>query len=415
MHGRHAYFDPGDKDTQCYLREVLCDVVRTYNMEAIVFEHHWYPPPTTQPTTQAAPLGARAMAPPPVRKVPYQSYFFDDQASFQAYREKGGKLKLADWRRENVNHFIVDLRACIHREKPWMRLGISPFGIPTPDTPDFVKGEKYFDQYERTYADPELWLRNGWCDYLVPELYWKTGAPHQPFLGLLQWWADPKNNPKARNIYAGLNTSQVSAAAGSWCPDEIAGQIMISRQTPGASGAVHFSMRPLTQNSKGVADLLQKGVYENGALPPASPWLGKKPPAPPTRVNVSRVSPSDVQAAMPQRVIVPPLASTRPSTRPYAMLAEPSKAAAEKEKTLGGVKVSWDAPAAESVWRWAVYSRHGDMWKMQVVGRGDSKGNEPIVAIIRDDLRHGPADAIAVSAVDRLGNESAKTKLDLKK
>jgi hypothetical protein len=296
-----------------------------------------------------------------------------------------------------------------------VRLGISPFGIPSPDTPDFVKGERYHDAYKQTHADSARWLREGWVDYLIPELYWKTGSAHQPFLGLLKWWVDPKHNPKGRNIYAGLNTMAV--ATSNWSPDEIAGQVMITRETDGASGAAHFSVRSLTQNSKGIADLLRKGAYEDGALPPPSPWLGKTAPPAPTGLKASVLTASEVQAAMatPPRVIVPPLASTRPSTNPFTTLAQPSKAIVEKEKTLGGFRVSWDAPASDSVWRWAVYSRHGERWAMQVVGRGDSKTGEAVNVVVRDDPRLGAADAIAVSAVDRLGNESPRAKLPLKK
>ncbi len=413
MHGRHAYFDPGDGETQQYLLEVYADVVQRYDIEGVAFEHYFYPPPTTQPATQAAMTAPTE--PPPVRNAPYQSYFFNDDVTYEAYRKNGGGQERDEWRRENVNHFITSLREMIHTTKPWVRLGISPFGIPSPDTPDFVKGERYHDAYKQTYADAERWLREGWVDYLIPELYWKTGSPQEPFLGLLKWWVDPKHNPEGRNVYAGLNTSAV--ATRDWSPDEIAGQVMIARQTDGAGGAAHFSMRTLTQDSKGIADLLRCGVYEDGALPPASPWLGKKPPEAPTGLKASVLTASELQASMAAtpRVIVPPLASTRPSAKPFTTLTQPSRATAEKEKTLGGFRITWDAPASDAVWRWAVYSRHGDRWTLQVVGRGESKAGEAVDVIVPDDIRLGPADAIAVSAVDRLGNESPRAKYQLKK
>ena len=72
----------------------------------------------------------------------------------EAYQKKGGRLARDAWRRENVNHFIASLRAMIHSTKPWVRLGISPFGIPSPDTPDFVKGERYHDAYKQTSGTP---------------------------------------------------------------------------------------------------------------------------------------------------------------------------------------------------------------------------------------------------------------------
>jgi Glycosyl hydrolase-like 10 len=300
-----------------------------------------------------------------------------------------------------------------------VRLGISPFGIPSPETPDFVKGAPYLDQYEVTYADPALWLRNGWCDYMMPELYWKTGAPNQPFPALLDWWADPKSNPKERNIYSGLFTSAVNQFSTSWSPDEITGQIMITRSTPGASGHGHFSMRALNQNRKGLADLLQQGPYSQGALPPKSPWLGKNAPAAPSGVRAERISPPDARAMSGKRIIQTPWASpsrlTGPTTRPFATLRPPTTQKAAKEQALGGVKLSWDAPKSSAVWRWAIYSKHGDRWHYQLVGRGESKNDEPVVALVPDDLDDGPATVIAVSAIDHVGNESARVTADLTK
>ena len=34
---------------------------------------------------------------------------------------------------------------------------------------------------QMAYADTVMWLKNGWCDYFVPQLYWKIGAPQQPY------------------------------------------------------------------------------------------------------------------------------------------------------------------------------------------------------------------------------------------
>ena len=86
------------------------------------------------------------------------------------------------------------------------------------------------------------------------------------------------------------------------------------------------------------------------------------------------------------------------------MLAKPSA-------PLPGLQLSWDAPASDKIWRWAVYSRHGNTWKMQAVGRGWSKDKKIIVTVVADDPKLGPANAVAVSTVDRLGNESTKAKV----
>jgi uncharacterized lipoprotein YddW (UPF0748 family) len=404
-HASNKYFDPGDDATQKYLLMVM-DEFMDYDIDGYAFEHHFYPPPSTQPSDEEENTERNQGA---VRDFP-------DQESFKRYRNKGGQLSLQAWRRDNITRFFKTFRAQMTARKPWLRLGISPFGIPSPNTPAFVKGAPYLDQYRVTYADPELWLRSGLCDYLIPELYWKTGAANQPFPALLKAWVDPSKNPRGRNVYAGLFTSHVNKYSTSWSPDEIAGQIMIARHTPGASGHAHFSMRAMTENRKGIADLLRQGVYSDGALPPRSPWLGEKHPAAPTKLTVSRLTPGEVQSQTPRRVIAPPFAqraTTGPATRPFVALARPSEAAAARAKTLGGVKLAWERPKAEGVWRWAVYSKHGDHWHFQVVGRENATGDSPISAIVRDHPAQGPAKLVFVSAIDRVGNESAKVKLDV--
>src|SRR5678816_2361083 len=121
-----------------------------------------------------------------------------------------------------------------------------------------------FDQYDKLHADAVKWLKNGWCDYFVPQCYWKTGST-QSFLALANWWAD--NNPKDRNIYTGLFTSRVDWPEpnppndGIWNVDEILGQIMISRLVPGVHGHVHFSQICLSQNRMAISEILKETLY----------------------------------------------------------------------------------------------------------------------------------------------------------
>jgi hypothetical protein len=215
-----------------------------------------------------------------------------------------------------------------------------------------------------------------------------------------------------------LFTSAVNQYSTSWSPDEITGQIMITRGTNGAGGHGHYSMHTLNQNSKGIANLLQQ-TYGEGALPPTNVWLGKTPPAAPTGLKPpERIDPTGMQAVQMKRVIKPQSAGASragPTTRPFVALAPPSTRKAAKEASLGGFKLTWDAPKSSGppkssdVWRWAVYSKHGSTWHFRLVGRGESTAaDQPIVAIVPDDANNGRASVIAISAIDQLGNESSK-------
>jgi hypothetical protein len=172
-----------------------------------------------------------------------------------------------------VNHLIEGMYEGIHREKSWVRFGISPFGLGRPDRrPPGING---FSQYDKLYADAETWLQNGWLDYFTPQLYWSIraggpglrgaaglldGAEHQgpPHL------AGPVHQPHRRT-----RTHQGISAAGNHRPDRR------HAHAPGAGGHVHFSMAALMQNRKGIADQLRAVSYTGPALVPATPWLGK--------------------------------------------------------------------------------------------------------------------------------------------
>ncbi len=262
----------------------------------------------------------------------------------------------------------------VHARKPWVQFGISPFGIARPGKPSYVKG---FDQYDRIYADPELWLENGWCDYMAPQLYWPIGAPNQPYLGLLQWWL--QNNPKHRHIYPGLFTSRINDSKTSWCPSEILGQVEITKLVDPSGGNIHFSAIALVENRKGIADELRKGLYANEALVPATPWLDDQPPASPVDLAVNRVTPK-----------VP--------------LAQPTTAASTRPALVAGrrLRISWKPGSGEGVWEYTLYVKRRANWTMTIVPSSQTETS------IDASLGGAVATEIAVAAVDRSGNESAR-------
>jgi uncharacterized lipoprotein YddW (UPF0748 family) len=294
---------------------------------------------------------------------PYGDGNFPDSVSWVAYRNAGGTLTREDWRRSSVNTFIRRVYEGIKREKPHVKFGISPFGIWRPGFPRSIGG---FDQFAVLYADARLWLNEGWLDYWTPQLYWPINQIPQSFPVLLGWWT--KENTHGRNLWPGLFTSRMTGVAGA---DEVLNQVMVTRGfVPDAPGHVHFSMRAFQRDSAVVNDALRRGPYARAALVPPSPWLGSTPPAPPA---MSIVPDSD------------------------------------------SVKVSWTRPG--SVFRWVVYTKYANGWDYRIRNTGDPgeitlpRRRIPLAAARRDStqppLPPEMLNAVAVSAVDRLGNESA--------
>ena len=159
--------------------------------------------------------------------------------------------------------------AAVRRERPRALVGVSPFGIIRPGIPAGVVG---FDQYDKLAADAARWLREGWCDYLAPQLYWKVDAPGQPFRPLLAAWLAA--NTQKRHVWPGLSISRVGDGPRGYEPAEILRQVDLIRTIEAptqAPGSILFSFKSLPANKRGLADQLRDGPFAAPAVVPADP------------------------------------------------------------------------------------------------------------------------------------------------
>jgi uncharacterized lipoprotein YddW (UPF0748 family) len=274
-YARYQWMDPGDPAVRAQTLRVMLDVVSRYDIDGIHIDDYFYPYPELGPDSVAIP--------------------FPDSATYRRYVRGGGTLALNDWRRQNVNTLIRDIYRRTKARKPWVKVGVSPFGIWRPGSPPEIAG---FDAYDKLYADSRTWLREGWVDYFTPQLYWPIAQTAQSYPTLLRWWMS--ENVKGRHLWPGHNTSR--AAGTVWPPDELLEQVRLTRSA-GAGGDVHFSMRalmpvtgarrdsvlvgvatppPAQANAAALADRLRAQLYAEPALIPASPWLSTTRPARPT-------------------------------------------------------------------------------------------------------------------------------------
>jgi uncharacterized lipoprotein YddW (UPF0748 family) len=256
-YGKHHWLNPTHPEVQEHSLRVFLDVVRRYDIDGIHMDDYFYPYPENDAGGQPIP--------------------FPDGDTWAAYQKSGGTLNRDDWRRDAVNRFVERLYKETKAAKPWVKVGISPFGIWRPGNPPGIQG---FDQYGKLYADAKLWLNKGWVDYFAPQLYWRIDKPEQSFPKLLAWWVG--ENTQHRHVWPGQN-------AGRWPAQEIVAQIQVTRAQAAATGNILFSMKALMNNKGGIADAL-KGVYAEPALVPASPWLGDRPPIQPVARWVSETA-----------------------------------------------------------------------------------------------------------------------------
>ena len=270
-YGDYLWLDPGASAAAEHSLAVMLDVVRRYDIDGIHMDDYFYPYPITTEVASAA-NGDALQGGPTRAKVPFPDDETWQQATSALPIDERNKITRDDWRRQNIDQFVERLYREVHRAKPWVKVGISPFGIWRPGHPPQIKG---FDQYNEIYADARKWLQAGWVDYFTPQLYWKIGPPEQSFPALLDWWCD--QNGHGRHIWPGLYTSRLLGRNSDWSADEIIAQIWATRAQNGATGTVHFSMKAIARNADGIADKLLAGPFREPARIPDCPWLSPRP------------------------------------------------------------------------------------------------------------------------------------------
>jgi uncharacterized lipoprotein YddW (UPF0748 family) len=327
-YGAHRWMDPGDETVRAHTVRVILDVVQRYDIDGVHIDDYFYP-------YKERDRRGRVIE-------------FPDSITYARYRAAGGMLARDDWRRDNVDRLVEELYRSIHDVKPWVKFGVSPFGIWRPGFPAQIQG---FDAYTELYADARRWLREGWVDYFAPQLYWSMAQEAQSYPALLRWWT--QQNDFSRHIWPGNYTNRVGEPSRTaWLTPEIEAQIDATRVDPGASGNIHFSAKVFLEDRDSLATRLGARLYLGPALVPASPWL--------------RVAPQEAPVT-------------------------------EIIRTASGAMTLRVTPAGDDAPRW---------WLLQLRSRAGVWTSELVPADVRELQIPLSADRLSVRAIDKVAMES---------
>ncbi|MBE2290235.1 MAG: family 10 glycosylhydrolase [Chitinophagaceae bacterium] len=253
-YGTKSYIDPGVPEARDYVIGVIADVVKRYDVDAVHLDDYFYP--YREPGKE-----------------------FGDGRSYARY---GNGMTKDDWRRDNVSRFISLLNTTIKDIKPYMKLGISPFGVwrnksKDPEGSDTRGGQTTYDDL---YADVLLWMQKGWVDYMMPQLYWEHKHKAAPFDVLQPWWYD---HCYQRHVYYGLGLYRMTTAkSGPWATTgELMWQLRDIRGKCPNSGYSFYSASCFNKVKPAVKDSLQNSFNRYPALVPPMTWLDDKAPAAP--------------------------------------------------------------------------------------------------------------------------------------
>jgi uncharacterized lipoprotein YddW (UPF0748 family) len=249
-YGDIRYFDPGNKNAQQFVVKVIRDMVQRYDIDAIHMDDYFYP-------------------------YRIAGKEFPDAAT---YARSGTKLNREDWRRSNVDSIICMLSRAIKEEKKYCKFGISPFGVwrnkdKDPDGSDTQSGQTNYDDL---YANVILWLKNGWIDYVAPQLYLEIGHHRIAYEKLLEWWS---RHSYGRHVYIGHGIYQAGTRNRAWNdPNQLPDQIRLLRKYPNIQGSVYFSSNSFDRNPNGWNDSLRNNYYKYPALLPPMRWIDNEKP-----------------------------------------------------------------------------------------------------------------------------------------
>jgi uncharacterized lipoprotein YddW (UPF0748 family) len=260
-YGNLLYFDPGIPQAREFVGKVVKDIVARYDVDAIHFDDYFYPYPLAEA--------------------------YPDTASFAKYNRGFRKEDKADWRRENVDIIIKMLNDTIKTTKPWVKFGISPFGVwrNKSDDPMGSNTKAGATNYDHLYADVIKWQRNGWIDYLLPQIYWQIGHPQADFRMLAEWW---KNHAYNRGMYIGhaIYKSDAKSETPAWAkPAEVPAQISLVRNTPALQGSAFYSFKHFNRDLMGLQDSLSNNYCRKPAIVPPMKWIDNNNPEPVKKIR----------------------------------------------------------------------------------------------------------------------------------
>jgi uncharacterized lipoprotein YddW (UPF0748 family) len=234
------YFDPGIPEARRFVEDSMLEAVQKYDVDGVHFDDFFYPYP--EGTDED----------------------FPDAASFTKYG--AGKSK-GDWRRENVNTLIKEMHDRLGQTKPWVKFGISPFGIWRNKATD-AKGSASngLESYDTIYADTRKWVQNGWLDYIAPQLYWTIGFDKADYTTMLKWWTALMKGTNVQ-LYIGMADYRVGEKNDWSRPDMLSREMTLNRRL-GVQGEIHFSATQVRDDKLGAVTRYRKAFYNSPALQP---------------------------------------------------------------------------------------------------------------------------------------------------
>ena len=243
--------NPALKENRDYICQVVTDILERYDVDGLHIDDYFYPYPT------------------PGIPIPDNAYF---RANSQGFTDIG------DWRRNNVNLFIEQLWATIRTVKPWVKFGVSPFGI-YRNVKNDPNGSQTngLQNYDQLYADVLLWVKNGWVDYCVPQIYWEIGNKAADYAELMNWW---NKHCTKTTLVIGEDIERTAKF------NQMEQKMNMHAELPNIQGTVLWYAKAAVDNVGNYGTQLRNVYWRYPALQPVMKHIDNKAPKKPRKVQV---------------------------------------------------------------------------------------------------------------------------------
>ena len=243
--------NPALQEAADYTCQVAADIVSRYDIDGFHIDDYFYPYPVAG------------------KQIPDQQMYAANPRGFR---------NIGDWRRDNVSRFVKQLGETIHRVKPWVKFGVSPFGI-YRIRKKYPIGSQTFglQNYDDLYADVLLWVNNGFIDYCVPQIYWEIGNKAADYKTLIQWWNKYAGN---RPLYIGEDIERTAKFADPTNPKshQLPAKHRLHQQMNNVQGTVLWYAKTAADNVGNIGHTLRDYYWKYPSLPPLMPFLDDKAP-----------------------------------------------------------------------------------------------------------------------------------------
>lgn len=272
-YGDLMIFNPAIEANRHYTCIIVSDILERYDVDGIHMDDYFYPYP-------------EAGVP-----IPDEQYFRADPRGFS---------DIKDWRRDNVNELIHEMHEVIRELKPWVKFGISPFGIyrNDPSGMNTQRGSATAgtQNYDDLYADIVHWVNKGWIDYTIPQIYWNIGTRVADYEVLCNWWNDYCGK---RPVIIGQDVERTVKGVDPRNPSQhqMNAKYEIQRRLSNVYGSCQWYAAAVVNNPGNYCDLLKQKYHRYPALQPQMTFIDRKAPSKPRKVGFEVSSDGNVYLA----------------------------------------------------------------------------------------------------------------------